>query len=46
MTNAVLLSAGQGRRLGKLTEGRPKCTVVIGGKSLGSMRQAQPARRT
>ena len=34
MTNAVLLSAGQGRRLGKLTEDRPKCTVMIGGRSL------------
>lgn len=34
MTNAVLLSAGQGRRLGALTEDRPKCTVEIGGRSL------------
>ncbi|MFV0474704.1 MAG: NTP transferase domain-containing protein [Pikeienuella sp.] len=34
MTNAVLLSAGQGRRLGALTEDRPKCTVMIGGRSL------------
>lgn len=34
MTNAVLLSAGQGRRLGALTEDRPKCTVMIGERSL------------
>lgn len=34
MTNAVLLSAGQGRRLGKLTEDRPKCTVAIGRRSI------------
>ncbi|QIE56875.1 phosphocholine cytidylyltransferase family protein [Pikeienuella piscinae] len=34
MTNAVLLSAGQGKRLGALTEDRPKCTVMIGERSL------------
>lgn len=34
MTNAILLSAGQGRRLSPLTDDRPKCTVDIGGRSL------------
>lgn len=34
MTNAVLLSAGQGRRLGPLTDDRPKCTVEINGRTL------------
>jgi choline kinase len=31
---AVILSAGQGRRLLPLTEDRPKCLLPIGGKSL------------
>ncbi|MGB0506489.1 MAG: sugar phosphate nucleotidyltransferase [Pikeienuella sp.] len=34
MTNAVLLSAGQGRRLSPLTDDRPKCTIQIGDKAL------------
>lgn len=34
MTNAVLLSAGQGRRLAPLTDDRPKCTVEVAGRSL------------
>lgn len=34
MTNAVLLSAGQGRRLSPLTDDRPKCTIQIGDKTL------------
>lgn len=34
VTNAVLLSAGQGRRLGPLTDDRPKCTVEINGRTL------------
>ena len=34
MTTAVLLGAGQGRRLAPLTESRPKCLVEIGGQSI------------
>lgn len=34
MTNAIILSAGQGRRLSPLTDDRPKCLVEIGGRSM------------
>ena len=34
MTKAIILSAGQGRRLLPLTENRPKCMLEIGGKSV------------
>lgn len=34
MTNAVLLSAGQGRRLAPLTDDRPKCLVNISGRTI------------
>ncbi|HET7410194.1 MAG TPA: phosphocholine cytidylyltransferase family protein [Paracoccaceae bacterium] len=34
MTNAVLLGAGQGRRLAPLTDNRPKCLVEIAGRPL------------
>ncbi len=34
MTNVVLLSAGQGRRLSPLTDHRPKCLVDIAGRPL------------
>jgi L-glutamine-phosphate cytidylyltransferase len=34
VTNAVLLSAGQGRRLSPLTEHRPKCLVEVAGRPL------------
>lgn len=34
MTNAVLLSAGQGRRLAPLTDHRPKCLVQVGGRTI------------
>lgn len=34
MTNAVLLGAGQGRRLAPLTDSRPKCLVEIAGRPL------------
>lgn len=34
MTNAVLLGAGQGRRLSPLTDNRPKCLVEIAGRPL------------
>ncbi|MEM1315737.1 MAG: phosphocholine cytidylyltransferase family protein [Pseudomonadota bacterium] len=34
MTNAILLSAGQGRRLSPLTDARPKCLVPVGGRTL------------
>lgn len=33
-TRAVLLSAGQGRRLLPLTESRPKCLLTVSGKSI------------
>ncbi|MEM9147470.1 MAG: phosphocholine cytidylyltransferase family protein [Pseudomonadota bacterium] len=32
--NAVILSAGRGKRLSPLTENRPKCLVEIGGRSI------------
>lgn len=34
MTNAIILSAGQGRRLAPLTDSRPKCLVEIAGRPL------------
>jgi choline kinase len=34
VTNAVLLGAGQGRRLSPLTDSRPKCLVEIAGRPL------------
>jgi len=34
MTNAVILSAGQGKRLSPLTDGRPKCLVPIAGRPI------------
>jgi choline kinase len=34
MTNAVILSAGQGKRLSPLTDGRPKCLVPIAGRTI------------
>jgi len=34
MTNAVILSAGQGKRLSPLTDSRPKCLVQIGGRPI------------
>lgn len=34
MTNAVILSAGQGKRLSPLTDARPKCLVPIGGRPI------------
>ncbi len=34
MTNAVILSAGQGKRLSPLTDSRPKCLVQIGGRTI------------
>ena len=34
MTNAVILSAGQGRRLSPLTDARPKCLVPIAGRPI------------
>ncbi|MEM9011702.1 MAG: phosphocholine cytidylyltransferase family protein [Pseudomonadota bacterium] len=33
-TNAVILSAGRGKRLSPLTDSRPKCLVEIGGRSI------------
>ncbi len=32
--NAVILAAGRGRRLGKAADGRPKCLVMIGGRTI------------
>lgn len=34
MTNAVLLGAGQGRRLAPLTDDRPKCLVTVSGRTI------------
>lgn len=34
MTNAVLLCAGQGRRLAPLTDDRPKCLVNVAGQTM------------
>ncbi|MFQ5566187.1 MAG: NTP transferase domain-containing protein [Paracoccaceae bacterium] len=34
MTNAVILSAGQGKRLSPLTDARPKCLVPISGRPI------------
>ena len=34
MTNAIILSAGQGKRLLPLTEARPKCMLHVAGKSI------------
>ena len=34
MTNAVILSAGQGKRLSPLTDSRPKCLVPVAGRSI------------
>ncbi|MDH3667452.1 MAG: phosphocholine cytidylyltransferase family protein [Paracoccaceae bacterium] len=34
MTNAVILSAGQGKRLSPLTDARPKCLVPISGRTI------------
>lgn len=34
MTNAVILSAGQGKRLSPLTDARPKCLVPIAGRTI------------
>ena len=33
-TRAVILAAGRGRRMGEMTEGRPKCLLPVGGQSL------------
>jgi choline kinase len=30
LTNAIILAAGQGKRLGRLTHGRPKCLLSLG----------------
>ncbi|HET9811843.1 MAG TPA: NTP transferase domain-containing protein, partial [Sphingomicrobium sp.] len=34
MDKAIILSAGQGSRLGHLTDDRPKCLIDFGGRSL------------
>ena len=34
MTNAVILSAGQGKRLAPFTDSRPKCLVPVNGKPI------------
>ncbi len=34
MTNAVILSAGQGKRLSPLTDARPKCLVPVSGRPI------------
>lgn len=34
MTTAVILAAGQGTRMGRLTADRPKCMLEIGGQSI------------
>ncbi len=34
MTNVVVLSAGQGRRLAPLTDDRPKCLVSVAGRTI------------
>ena len=34
MNKAIILSAGQGSRLGHLTDDRPKCLIEFGGRSL------------
>lgn len=34
MTRAIILSAGQGRRLLPLTENKPKCLLVVAGRSI------------
>lgn len=34
MTNAVILSAGQGKRLAPMTDTRPKCLVKVGGQPI------------
>ena len=34
MRQAIILSAGQGSRLGQLTHDRPKCLIEFGGRSL------------
>lgn len=34
MTNAVILSAGQGKRLSPLTDSRPKCLIEVGGRTV------------
>jgi len=34
VTHAIVLSAGQGRRLAPLTDSRPKCLVQVAGRPL------------
>ncbi len=33
-TRAVILAAGRGRRMGEMTEARPKCLLPVGGRTL------------